>query len=219
LPQHRALVCSFAPGKLLTADDARDPVILSRIAQTIRRCHDHPVAVDLGAFSAFATVRRYHKLAREKGVALPAELGKALILFERIEQELKTDEPPCLCHNDLLAGNFIDDGTTMRIIDWEYGGLGDRFFDLGNFAVNLQLDAAQEQALLKAYFADVRPEQLRRLRLMRLVSDLREATWGYLQSAISTLTPAEPYTDYGKRHLERFLAGARSFSGGSTSRG
>ena len=37
------------------------------------------------------------------------------------------------CHNDLLNANFIDDGARIRIVDWEYAGMGDRWFDLGNY--------------------------------------------------------------------------------------
>jgi aminoglycoside phosphotransferase (APT) family kinase protein len=75
-------------------------------------------------------------MAVTKGVPLPGTVASALSRLQEVEQELTTDEPPCLCHNDLLASNFINNGSEMRIIDWEYGGLGDRFFDLGNFAVN-----------------------------------------------------------------------------------
>jgi thiamine kinase-like enzyme len=113
-----------------------------------------------------------------------------------------------LCHNDLLLANFIDAGSSVMIIDWEYAGLGSRYFDLGNFAAHNQLTDAEERLLLGHYFGELRPEDLRRLRLMRLVSDLREATWGYLQSAIlSVRQPAQHYRDYGRRFLDRFLSG------------
>ena len=59
------------------------------------------------------------------------------------------------CHNDLLTANFIlDDGDVLRIIDWEYAGMGDRYFDLGNFAVNNELDDEDEERLLDAYFGE-----------------------------------------------------------------
>ena len=116
---------------------------------------------------------------------------------------MRTDDSPGPCHNDLLAGNFIDDGTVVRIIDWEYGGMGDRFFDLGNLAVNNEFGKEHERALLKFYFGEVNADQLRRLRLMRLASDMREAMWGFLQAAISTLDI--DYLAYARKHLERFI--------------
>ncbi len=213
LPEHRAMLSEFVHGRLLEAENVKDPAILRRIAHTMRRCHDHPVPADLGDFKPFEAIRNYRKLAHERNVPLPAELDRALDLLTHIEQETRTGEPACLCHNDLLAANFIDDGTTMRLIDWDYGGLGDRFFDLGNFAVNHQLDEAQERALLREYFGEVREDDLRRLRMMRLVSDLREATWGFLQVAISKLHSPAYYLEYGARHLNRFLAGATAVVG------
>ena len=57
-------------------------------------------------------------------------------------------------HNDLLPANFLRDGERMQLIDWEYAGMGDRWFDLGNFAVNNELDDEQEAQLLEAYFGE-----------------------------------------------------------------
>ena len=61
------------------------------------------------------------------------------------------------CHNDLLNANFIDDGSRIRIVDWEYAGMGDVFFDLANFSINHGLDRRAPAALLEAYFGEVEP--------------------------------------------------------------
>jgi thiamine kinase-like enzyme len=214
LPRQKALVTRFVTGRQLTDADVRQPDMLLRLAQTLRVCHECPVSPDLGDFSPFDVVRDYHELARNKGVALPEDLGRALAVLARMEVELDTDDPPCLCHNDLLPANFIDDGTTIRIIDWEYSGLGDRFFDLGNLAVNNGLDERQERALLRVYFGKARPRHLRRLQLMRLVSDMREAMWGFVQAGISKLYSPEYYLAYGSRHLQRFLKGCATLEAG-----
>jgi thiamine kinase-like enzyme len=201
LPEHEAVVRRFVPGRVLMAEDVQQPGVLSRVAKTLRRYHGGPPGE--GSFSPFATVRSYYSLARERHVPFPNGLECALDRLKSIELELHTDDPPCPCHNDLLAGNFIDDGTAVRIIDWEYGGMGDRFFDLGNLSVNNEFDEAHERALLTFYFGEVKPDHLRRLRLMRLASDMREAMWGFLQIAISTLDI--DYLAYGRKHLERFI--------------
>ncbi len=107
------------------------------------------------------------------------------------------------CHNDLLASNFIDDGRNIWIVDWEYAGMGDIFFDLGNFAVNQSLNDEQCQLLLQYYFGEVRPADLAHLHLMRLGSDLRESFWGFLQLGISELD--FDYREYAHHHLNRFL--------------
>ena len=203
LPEHNALVTRFIPDRLLSAADIRQPEILDRVVTTLRRYHDGPAG--LGRFSPFDTVRSYFTQAQQFQVAFPGTIQRALALMAQIEAEVRSEEPACPCHNDLLAANFFDDGTTVRLIDWEYGGMGDRFFDLGNLAVNNQFEEPQELALLQRYFGEARPDDLRRLRLMRLASDLRESLWGFLQAGISMLDI--DYVAYGRNHLDRFLAG------------
>lgn len=212
-PDHNALITRFIPDRLLTADDLRQPEILKRVANTLRRYHEGPSRV--GRFSAFATVQNYLAQAQQFQVSFPETLPRALALLAQVEAAVRSQEPACPCHNDLLAANFFDDGTTVRIIDWEYGGLGDRFFDLGNMAVNNQFEESHELALLRQYFGEVRPDDLRRLRLMRLASDLRESMWGFLQAGISSLDI--DYVAYGRTHLDRFLKGCSAMGITTTS--
>jgi thiamine kinase-like enzyme len=201
LPEHGVMVRRFITGPVLTEEQVRQPEVLRRVVNALRRYHDGPGGG--GTFSPFATVRRYHTLALERGVSFPANLAPALERMACLEDELRGDDPPCPCHNDLLAANFIDAGAAVRIIDWEYAGQGDRFFDLGNLATNNDFNPEQERALLTFYFGEARAGDLRRLRLMRQASDLREAMWGFLQSAISSLEV--DYVAYGCKHLDRFL--------------
>jgi len=201
LPEQGVMVRRFVSGPVLTEEQVRQPDVLRRVVSALRRYHDGPGGG--GVFSPFSTVRRYHALALERGVSLPANLAQALERMARIEDGLRSEEAPCPCHNDLLAANFIDAGGAMRIIDWEYAGQGDRFFDLGNLATNNDFNPEQERALLTFYFGEARDGDLRRLRLMRQASDLREAMWGFLQSAISSLEV--DYVAYGGKHLDRFL--------------
>src|SRR2546422_891781 len=154
-------------------------------------------------------------------VRVPAESGSLLGIDRPIERQAHrlaapagsgpreralSPQPPVLCHNDLLNANFIDDGVSIRIVDWEYAGMGDRFFDFGNFAVNHQLTENDEASLLMAYFGRVAAAQHARLRLMRLMSDYREAMWGVLQQAISELD--FDFAGYAGKHFDRLLAGA-----------
>ena len=89
--------------------------------------------------------------------------------------------------------------------------MGDPFFDLGNFAVNQKLGPEGLRLLLKEYLGEVRQENLERLELHRLASDLREAFWGFAQAGISRLD--FDFNGYAAKHLGRFLRGAISFYG------
>ncbi len=201
LPTEDVLVTRFIVGTGISPEAAVQPEILRRIVRSIRRYHNGPAFP--GTFSPFETVRNYHKLALEHSVLFPQTLPQVFALMEQLEQALGPLHDPKPCHNDLLASNFLDDGRTIWILDWEYAGMGDIFFDLGNFAVNQALNEAQCELLLRYYFGEVRSADLAHLHLMRLASDLRESFWGFLQLGISTLD--FNYREYAHHHLNRFL--------------
>ena len=106
------------------------------------------------------------------------------------------------CHNDLLNANFIHDGERVRIVDWEYAGMGDRFFDLGNLSVNNGFSDGDDEALLAAYFDEpCGDRRFAALRLMRIMSDFREGMWGVVQRGISELD--FDFAAYADEHLTR----------------
>jgi len=197
------LVTRFIVGIGITPEMAAQDETLRRIVDSMRRYHAGPAFP--GTFSPFETVRNYHTLALTYGVSFPDTLPQVFELMARIEQALAKSGTAYTkpCHNDLLASNFIDDGHTIRILDWEYAGMGDIFFDLGNFAVNQSLNEEQCELLLRYYFGEVRSAELAHLHLMRLGSDLRESFWGFLQMGISELD--FDYREYAHHHLNRFL--------------
>lgn len=200
-PSEDALVTRFIVGESISPQVAVQPEMLKRIVDAMRRYHTAPSFP--GTFSPFNTVRAYHQLAREHGVTFPDTLPSVFTLMESIEEALKNVQQLKPCHNDLLASNFIDDGRAIRIIDWEYAGMGDLFFDLGNFAINQEFNDDQCKLLLRFYFGEARPNDIAHLYLMRLASDLRESFWGFLQLGISELD--FDYHEYAYHHFQRFL--------------
>ncbi len=146
------LVCAFVPGRQVDEEDLRGPELLERLARTLATLHDSGARVD-ASFSPFRVVEEYEATARGRGAATPAEYARAHACAERIEAAFGgPDHDPVLCHNDLLAGNLLVDRDTLQIVDWEYAGIGDRWFDLGNLAVNNGLGPDEEERLLTAYF-------------------------------------------------------------------
>lgn len=199
-----ALVTRFITGQPITDVAVHDPAVLQRIAASLRRVHNAGSVA--ASFSPFRVAEQYAATVTDRGRRLPDAYEAASSIAAAIERALP-QQPAVLCHNDLLNANFIDDGTAIRIVDWEYAGMGDRFFDFGNFAVNHQLVEDEEDCLLAAYFGAVSPAQTARLRLMRLMSDFREAMWGALQQAISSLD--FDFNGYSRKHFDRLLSGAR----------
>lgn len=208
LPHRNLQVTRFILGKTMSPRSAASPRMLKRIVQSIKRVHNGPKFP--GVFSPFETVRAYHRLAAKHKVSFPPILKKALALMDQIEEAVGPATRLRPCHNDLLAGNLIDDGRRVRIIDWEYAAMGDPFFDLGNFAVNQQLNKARCRLLLTEYFGVFRSEDLRRLNFFRLASFLRESFWGFLQGGISKID--FDFRDYALVHLNRYLRDSKELT-------
>jgi thiamine kinase-like enzyme len=112
-------------------------------------------------------------------------------------------EAPVACHNDLLRANFLRDGRRLWLLDWEYAGMNDRSFDLGNLCVNNQLDDDAVSFVTHAYRGRTEDSDVARVRLMSVVSDAREAMWGVVQQGISTLDV--DYVSYAAEHFDRLL--------------
>jgi thiamine kinase-like enzyme len=133
-------------------------------------------------------------------VRVPEAYSWAQRWADRIELA-RGPQPLEPCHNDLLNANFIADGERICIVDWEYAGMGDRFFDLANFSINHEFAEEENEAFLAAYFGELRPDDLSALGLMRFMSDFREAMWGVVQQGISELD--FDFVAYADEHFER----------------
>jgi thiamine kinase-like enzyme len=199
------LVTAFVEGPTMEAPELREPRALSEVAAALRKIHGCGAAID-ARFDAFRLVEDYAATTRERGGEVPAAYELAHAAAARIEAAPALQGgPPVLCHDDLLPANFIDTPAGIRIVDWEYAGMGNRWFDFGNFAVNNELGPAEEEAFLTAYWnAPPIAADLAALRLMRLMSDFREAMWGVVQQAISDLD--FDFADYATKHFDRLLA-------------
>ena len=199
------LLTRFIVGWPVSDEAVRRPETLRRVADSLRRIHGGPAIP--GLFVPLRICDAYRALAIARGVPIPPAYDRAREIGRRIERAL-LDHPTELqpCHNDLLNANFIDDGERIRIIDWEYAGMGDPAFDLGNFSINHELSEEQDRILLEAYDGEVSASRLARLTLMRVVSDFREAMWGVLQQGISSLDI--DFVAYADEHFDRLFANA-----------
>ena len=192
------LVTRFIEGEMVAAEKMREPAMIRRVVAALRPVHMGPPLP--GRFDAFRVVEEYRSTAFSRGTSVPSEYVRARQIARTIERA-RGPVPERPCHNDLLNANFIDDGTRIRIVDWEYAGMGDIFFDLANFAVNHDLDEQARSELLTAYFGAVRPGDVRALELMRFMSLFREAMWGVVQGAISELD--FDFASYAEGHFAR----------------
>ncbi len=204
------LVTRFVACRPLAERELADAV--GEIARALRAFHDSGVRLP-ARFWVPDLLADYAAIVRARGSALPEEYAAASAAASEIAAALPLRDPRP-CHNDLLAGNVIraSDDDRIMLVDWEYAGLGDARFDLGNLSVNNGYDEATDERLLSAYYGE-RPSDARRaaLKLMRVLSDAREAAWGVVQGAISELD--YDFAGYAREHFERLreVAGRPEF--------
>jgi thiamine kinase-like enzyme len=205
-PEDRVLVLGFVPGRTLGSADVREPEMIPRIAAAVRQLHGAERFVN--DFDMFAIQPRYYRVARSRGMTVPAGYDELAPAFEAARAALAVrDEGTVPCNNDLLAANFIDDGQRIALIDYEYSGNNDPCFELGNIASESRLSPDALADLVTAYYGRPRPSRIARARLFALVAAYGWTLWGAIQHATSPLD-----FDFWSWAMERFDTAAAGFT-------
>ena len=184
LPGQGVLVIEFLNGRTFSAKDVSEN--LPRIAKSCRTLHSaKPFVRD---FNMFDIQKSYLNIVQERGFRMPDSYLSYAPKIEQMFQAMKVlDEGTVPCNNDLLPGNFIDDGEKIWIIDYEYSGNNDACFELGNIWAEsfLELDALEE--LVDSYYGAHRPEKVARAWLQALLGKYGWTLWASIQSSVSDL--------------------------------
>jgi thiamine kinase-like enzyme len=198
------LVTDFIEGRTFNAADVR--ANLARIVALVQRVHRElpkhlrgPVL----AIWVFHVVRDYAATIGDGKHAAAAEMPRLLGVAEELERRVGAVEL-VFGHNDLLPANFIDDGSRLWLVDWDYAGFNSALFDLGGLASNNEFDAQMEEELLERYYGHPADHGLkRRYAAMKCASLLRETLWSMVSELHSTLDfDFKAYTAENKRRFE-----------------
>lgn len=201
LPDVEVLVTRFIVGRCPSAAEMVRPEMLQRVVDSMHR-YRHGPAFD-GSFSPFRALAQYRLVARQHGAPLPRDMDAMYHRLAEIEAALHRGRAVIQpCHNDLWEPNLIDDGTLIRIVDWEYAGMGDVYFDLANFAMHHELSDPQDEGLLRSHFGKVTDSAFARLKLMRIVAELREGMWCMVGVNVSSVE--FDFMGYAATHFDRF---------------
>ncbi len=186
LPSGHAL-SPFVDGLVLDATSIRRPGMLLRVGEALRAVHAAPPIA--GTFSVFSAQRALVAICRAEALALPADIDALMAHADAIEAVFaQAGVPDALCHNDLQLPNFIarPDGG-MTVLDWEYAGMGNPYFDLGGVTANGELGRDERRALLEGRFGAYDATDDARIDLMLYMSALREATWALVAEPVLDL--------------------------------
>ncbi|RUX32243.1 LPS biosynthesis choline kinase [Mesorhizobium sp. M7A.F.Ca.US.011.01.1.1] len=177
----------------------------ARAGEAFRKLHDSG-AVFPFRFELFAMIDDYLKVLSTKEVALPAGYHDVVRDAESVRSALAAHPLPIVaCHCDPLCENFLDTGDRMWIVDWEYSGMNDPLWDLGDLSVEGKFDAAQDEEMIRAYFGgEARPAERGRIVIYKAMCDLLWTLWGLIQLANNN--PVEDFRAYADGRFARCKA-------------
>ncbi len=208
-PDLGMLVIEFLQGTALTNETIGGPGVLTRVATAVRTLQAGPRFVN--DFDMFTRQAGYLRIVRERGFSLPDGYERFADPWGRVREALAVHGGPTVpCNNDLLAGNFLDDGERVWLIDYEYSGNNDAAFEIGNTATECDLTVEQTDELVAAWAGGLTAgyDAVRaRVDLQSLCSEYGWSLWGFIQAATSPLD-----FDFHSWGMERFEKAARRFT-------
>jgi len=195
------MLCRYIEGSTtMDSDRFRDLGAVARAARALKRVHEGPAF--RFRFDVFAMMDDYLALLKRRDAPIPDGYGEVQQEAEAVRRVL-TDNPPPLasCHNDPLAENFLDTAQRMYLVDWEYSGLNDPMWDLGDVSVEADFGPEQDQAFVEAYFGAVPAAAFGRMIMYKAMCDLLWTLWGVIQHVDEN--PTDDYWAYAVNRLER----------------
>ncbi len=206
-PDLGLLVIGFVGGHSYDNADLRGPGVLARVAAAMRLLHAGPRFVN--DFDMFVRQPTYLRTCQERSFRIPDDYLSYAAPFDRIRRVLEAHPLPTVpCNNDLLAGNIVDDGERIWLIDYDYAGNNDAYFELGNTWTECDLDDDHLIEMVTAYVGREAPALVARARLQATVSRYGWALWGFIQASSSTVD--FDYRGWGQERFDKAVADFRS---------
>ena len=197
------LVLEFIESKTLEPKTVREN--LKKIVPIIRKIHDeipNKLSGQPQIFWVFYVIKYYSNYLLNNNSSHISLIPSLLKKAEKLEK-LSSPREIVFGHNDLLAANFLDDGSKIWVVDWEYGGFNDPLFDIGGLSSNNDLDENLENEVLEMYFKEKPSKDLIiKYNAMKTASLLRETMWSMVSEITSKIE--FNYAEYTSDNLKKF---------------
>ncbi len=198
----KAMAIDFVDGEVMHPDTmAGHPENIRQAVETVKVFHQQ--ATFGNKIEIFDMLRRYTKVAKDINAPMPDRLAEMLEVMDDIEKATAARPvPDVACHNDLLSENFIIDADgKMWIIDWEYGGMTDPYFDLGDHVMEHPYSREEERLVIDAYCGSFDERYFGRMMLYKIVSAIWWAVWAMIQHTVSQID--FDYMEWGMERVGR----------------
>lgn len=183
----------------------KTPGAPARAAAVFKRMHDCGQRFEF-RFELFAMIDEYLGVLKKLGATLPDGYHDVVREAEAVRKVLdEKPNPLAPCHCDPLAENFLDNGERMWIVDWEYSGMNDPIWDLGDLSVEAGFAEEHDREMMEAYCGGVVPAAtFGRMIIYKAMCDLLWTLWGLIQHANEN--PVEDFWAYSVNRFERCKA-------------
>ena len=186
LPEYQVMVLEFIEGKTMSKDALNAPGMPVRMAQAIKRLHAGPRFMT--DFNMFRLTEYYLRICADRSIPIPDGYLERMPTVKQIEGAMSVKPLATVpCNNDLLAENYIDDGNSLRLIDYEYSGNNDPCFELGNTCQEMEFGEERIREVCAAYFGSVSESMIARMKLNMIMSDVGWGLWAAIQEKISKI--------------------------------
>ena len=207
-PELPAMVLEYIDGETFHVEQVRDRANIPRIGRACRLLHDRarPFVND---FDIFRHLDGFLGLCRRHDLHIPDGYESYLPTVARIEEALaERAQGPVSCHNDLLAENLMDDGSEIRIVDYQLSGNHDRCFELGDVAAESDFTPDDVELLCDGYFGERLPGQVARTRLYLIMSNFTWTLWFSVHRGLVEPNPDVDF-DYWEEALDKWSQAVR----------
>jgi thiamine kinase-like enzyme len=178
---------------------------LKRIMPVIKKIHNQIpnfLSGQPAIFWVFHVIKYYANFLRSNQSSHLDKIDDLLNKASKLEK-LSSPREIVFGHNDFLAANFLDDGSKIWVVDWEYGGFNDPLFDIGGLASNNDFNQDLEQEALEMYYEKpLTNDVLSKYNSMKTASLLRETMWSMVSEITSKLD--FDYGEYTQDNLSKF---------------
>jgi thiamine kinase-like enzyme len=209
LTRHIDGIVTMTPQEFARRDGAA-----ARAGLALRRMHDCTEAFEF-RFELFAMIDDYLGILDARKAELPPGYAGVVESAAPVRAALQQNPVKLApCHCDPLCENFLDSGERMWIVDWEYSGMNDPLWDLGDLSVEAGFSPAQDGEMMRAYCGrDPLPVEHGRMVIYKAMCDLLWTLWGLIQH--SDANPAEDFWAYAIGRFERcqLLMNSPEFAG------
>jgi len=212
LPQYKVTIIEFIThGITLKNPDFLKEGLREKIINPIIRLHNSNIVLPK-LFNPLKEIKHMYKILNNDIKANYPEF-KIVETIEKLDKVFNkiniSENEYTPCHNDLLAENFIlvKEGyehlysEPLYIIDWEYGGMAPRYYDIADMFQEILVGREVEKSFVEYYCEGKNfEENLYYVEMFKPFPDIYWFLWSLIQQNISTIE--FDFYNYGKAKYE-----------------